>query len=150
MGMSEVKNDEFRTKGYTIVRNVLSPVEVEMMRRHADSIAADLEGYNAMDKAERARVEARYPVPDEPESGGDGRPALEEYPEVKLTDRHARRENRVYPVRRREVCPDERAATATDDPFSTFSGQINHLADNNEYFRSLARSRTSSRCSTRS
>ena len=40
MEMSEVRNDEFRTKGYTIVRNVLSPVEVEMMRRHADSIAA--------------------------------------------------------------------------------------------------------------
>lgn len=138
MEMSEVKIDEFRTKGYIIVRNVLSPVEVEMMRRHADAIAADLDGYNAMDKAERDRVQARYPVPAEPASNGGGRPALEEYPEVKLTDRHARRENRVYPVRRREVCPDERAATATDDPFSTFSGQINHLADNNEYFRSLA------------
>ena len=138
MEMSEVKNDEFRTKGYIIVRNVLSPVEVETMRQHADAIAADREGYGAMDKAERDRVEARYPIPDESESEGGARPALEDYPEVKLTDRHARRENRVYPLRRREVCPDERAATATDDPFSNFSGQINHLADNNEYFRSIA------------
>ena len=91
MEMSEVKNDEFRTKGYIIVRNVLSPVEVETMRQHADAIAADLEGYNAMDKAERARVEARYPMPAQAESNGGGRPALEDYPEVKLTDLHARR-----------------------------------------------------------
>ena len=138
MEMNEVRNDEFRTKGYIIVRNVLSPVEVETMRQHADAIAADLEGYSAMDKAERDRVEGRYPMPDPAASNGDGRPTLEEYPEVKLTDLHARRENRVYPLRRREVCPDDRAATATGDPYSTFSGQINHLADNNEYFRSLA------------
>ncbi len=138
MEMSEVNNDEFRTRGYMIVRNVLSPVEVETMRQRADAIAADLEAYSAMDKAERDRVQARYPAPDSSDSAGGERPPLEEYPEIKLTDRHARRENRVYPLRRREVCPEERAATATDDPYSTFSGQISHLADNDEYFRSIA------------
>ncbi len=140
MEMNEIKNDEFRTKGYVIVRNVLSPVEVETMRQHADAIAADLEGYNARDNAERASVEARYPMSG-PDSVGEARAkqkGLDEYPEIRLTDRHARRENRVYPVRRRPVDPDERAATATDDPYSSFSGQISHLADNDEYFRSIA------------
>lgn len=144
MELNEIKNEEFRTKGYIIVRNVLSPVEVETMRKHADAVAADLDGWNTHNAAERKKILARHTMP-KFESDGKGEPLkkgvkqdLEDYPEIEITPAHARRENRVYPSRQFPVDSKEREATATKDPFSTFTGQINGLADDNEYFRSLA------------
>ena len=144
MELNEIKNEEFRTKGYIIVRNVLSPVEVETMRKHADAVAADLDAWNTHNAAERKKILARHTIP-KFESDGKGEPLkkgvkqdLEDYPEIEITPAHARRENRVYPSRQFPVDSKEREATATKDPFSTFTGQINGLADDNEYFRSLA------------
>lgn len=142
MKLGEVKNTEFREKGYMVVRNVLSPVEVEMLRQRADAIAADLDGYRQRDQEERARIENRYRTPASDErtkAAAATRAAIADYPEIRLTDRHARREDRVYPTRRRAVDEAERqVALATDDPYAHFEGQISFLADNDEYFRSIA------------
>jgi len=142
MELSEVKNTEFREKGYMVVRNVLAPVEVEMMRQRADAIAADLDGYRQRDKQERARAEAHYKTPASDEGAAAvpaTRAALADHPEVRLTDRHARREDRVYPIRRRPVDEaEQKAALATGDPYAHFEGQLSFLADNDEYFRSIA------------
>ena len=142
MELTDVENAEFREKGYVVVRNVLSPVEVDMLRQRADAVAADLDGYRERDRLERERVEARHREPGDAAAGpaaASARPPIADHPERRLTDRHARRENRVYPLRRRPVDGAEReAAVSTDDPYAHFSGQISYLADNDEYFRSVA------------
>lgn len=148
MELNEIKNEEFRKKGYIVIRNLLSPMEVETMRSYADIVANNIENYRAHDKSERQKILTRHPMPPF-SSEGPGDPVkddflkgkkinLEEYPEIKITPHHTRRENRVYPSRKYPVDHKERVKTATQDPFSTFSGQIIGLADDNEYFRSIA------------
>ena len=142
MELSEVNNAEFREKGYIVVRNVLSPIEVEMLRCGADAVAADLDGYRERDRLERDRIEARYLAPESPSgavAAAPSRPPIADHPEIALTERHARRENRVYPLRRRPVDGAQReVAVASDEPYDHFSGQISYLADSDEYFRSVA------------
>jgi len=145
---NKVKNEEFRRKGYIVVRNLLSPMEVETMRHHADNVATNIDAYRTFDKSERNKIIDRNPMtPFLPESTGDPvkhdflkgmKNSLEEYPEIQITPHHKRRENRVYPSRKYPVDHKQRTKTATEDPFSTFSGQIVGLADDNEYFRSIA------------
>ena len=77
-----------------IVRNILSPLEVEMLRQHTDRLAMELEEYVSQDALGRKRVEDLYPTLGET-AGIDltqsKRPDLQQYPEIHLTDGHARK-----------------------------------------------------------
>ncbi len=147
MELNEVKNLEFRQKGYMVVRNVLSPLESETLRQKADVLVKDLDGYRKLNQLERDGVESHYSqvttVNDE-DPIASSRPrthvqAVSDHPQVSVTSFHARRENRVYPLRKRAVGEEEyQAVKDSADPYMHFSGQITHLADNDEYFRSVA------------
>ena len=148
--MSGVKNDFFRENGFLIARNLLSEEEVEALRKRADEIARDIESYHGRDQAERKRLGELYA----PREVGTPRnftfPDVKDLPEIKLSDTHACRGKRIYPLRQRPV---DRAAieagNASDDPFShstsgMFGGSsggidtVNHPTDNDELYRSVA------------
>ena len=40
MDLADVKNEEFRSKGFMVVRGVLSQDEIETLRQKADAIGA--------------------------------------------------------------------------------------------------------------
>jgi ectoine hydroxylase-related dioxygenase (phytanoyl-CoA dioxygenase family) len=65
-------------------------------------------------------------------------PSTNDLPEVRLTERHGRRGDQIYPLRRHPVDEATRqAALAVADPFNEIVNMI-HLADHDEVFRSLA------------
>lgn len=144
MELSDVKNGYFRENGFMVVENILPPDVFEALRQRADAIARDVDNYNRRDKEERDKIEARYaddPAWDEGETAvpaGVPIDKLEDLPEIEITDRHARRGNRVYPFRQQKVDRAAREeALATDDPFNHIS-VLNHLADNDEVCREIA------------
>ena len=78
MELNEIKNEEFRKKGYIVIRNLLSPVEVETMRSYADIVAANIENYRAQDKSERQKILTRHPMPPF-SSEGSGDPVKDDF-----------------------------------------------------------------------
>ena len=145
MELSEVKNDDFRENGFMIVENLLPEDVIETLCQRADAIAAELDAYLRHNKAARDKIEGKYAKTTTTERHSHGVPkaglpaaALAEFPEISITPRHARRGDRIYPVRRRPVDPVARQAALTNnDPFNEIS-QLNHLADNDAVFRELA------------
>ena len=137
MELNAVKDAYFRENGFTVVRNVLSPAEVETLRQRADEIVRDLDAYMQRDGAERAKLEARHR-----QDGMDGTAkstAFADLPEVRIGDRYARRGDRVYPIRQRPVdAAAVAAAMASDNPWDRLGRTIDHLADNDEVFRRFA------------
>ena len=137
MELNAVKDAYFRGNGFTVVRNVLSPAEVETLRQRADEIVRDLNAYMQRDGAERAKLEARHR-----QDGMDGTAkstAFADLPEVRIGDRYARRGDRVYPIRQRPVdAAAVAAAMASDNPWGRLGRTIDHLADNDEVFRRFA------------
>ena len=137
MELNAVKDTYFRENGFTVVRNVLSPAEVETLRQRADEIVRVLDAYMQRDAAERTKLEDRHR-----QDGMDGTSkstAFAELPEVRLGDRYARRGDRVYPIRERPVdAAAVAAAKASDNPWDRLGRTIDHLADNDEVFRQFA------------
>ncbi|NKB70951.1 MAG: hypothetical protein GKR89_28095 [Candidatus Latescibacteria bacterium] len=145
MELSEVKNDDFRENGFMVVENLLPEDVIETICQRADAIAAELNAYLRRNQAARDKIEEKYAETTTTERHSHSVPqaglpaaALAEFPEIPITPRHARRGDRIYPVRRRPVDPAARQAVlANDDPFNEI-GQLNHLADNDAVFRELA------------
>ena len=136
MELNEVQHADFRENGFMVVRNVLSPDEVETLRRRADEIIGDVETYRQRDTAERQRLQElhKQDVEEQPRYN-----TVAEQPEERIIGRYARRGDRVYPVRQRPV--DEAAVAAaqgSDNPWQRFSGTLDHLADNDAVFRKFA------------
>ena len=136
MELNEVQHADFRENGFMVVRNVLSPEEVETLRQRADEIISDVETYRQRDTAERQRLQElhKQDVEELPRYN-----TFAEQPEERITGRYARRGDRVYPVRQRPV--DEAAvaaAQASDNPWQRFGGTLDHLADNDAVFRKFA------------
>ena len=146
MELSEVRNDFFRQNGFMVVPKVLSQAEVETLRRRADEIARDYDGYVRRDGEEREKLLARWRATmghGEGEAAADREtgmhPDVEEPPEVRVTDRHARRGDRVYPVRKHAIDKAAvKAALASDAPFVHGIPQILYTTDNDEVFHSFA------------
>ena len=142
MKLSVEKNDFFRTDGYFLYRNLLTEDEVETLRKRADAIARNLDTYVKANNRERLSLEEIYHdqtgIPSRKNSD------LTKFPETRITRKHARRGNRVYPIRQRPVDRDAIVAgNSTNDPFSHGSTSkridtIAHLADNDEVFQGFA------------
>ena len=136
MELRDVRHAHFRESGFMVVRNVLSPEEVATLRRRADEIIQDIDGYQCRDTAKRQRLQERYKQ-DVP--AATRATTFTEMPEERISQRYVRRGDRVYPARQRPI--DDAAvaaAKASDNPWNHFGGTINHLADNDEVFRQLA------------
>ena len=143
MELEEVTNEFFKENGFYVARKLLSYSEVEKLRRRADAIAGDLEAFQRRDQEKRRQFEERYGH----KTTGEGRkiPDLSIYPEIRLTEAHARRGDRIYPIRERPV---DKAAievgNASGDPFSHASAstqlaQLSYLVDNDEVFEEFAK-----------
>jgi hypothetical protein len=136
MELRDVRHAHFRESGFMVVRNVLSPEEVATLRRRADEIIQDIDGYQCRDTAKRQRLQERYKQ-DVP--AATRATTFTEMPEERISQRYVRRGDRVYPARQRPI--DDAAVAAakvSDNPWNHFGGTINHLADNDEVFRQLA------------
>ena len=142
MELHEVTNEEFARKGFMVVREALTPSEVEALHRRADAIVADQDAYQRRYAEEAARISAEHPMPDAPDPvahliGHTRR--LPEYPEIEVSPGYLRRQNRIYPKRRRPVDPAEReAAAANGNPWAAFTGQLSGLADCDDGFARAA------------
>jgi ectoine hydroxylase-related dioxygenase (phytanoyl-CoA dioxygenase family) len=151
MELSEVRNDDFRENGFMVVENLLPEDVIETLCQRADAIAADLDEYLRHNQAARDKIEAKHAQTTIRESHSHDvlkaaspaaalarRDSFQSLPEIRITPRHARRGDRIYPVRRRVVDPVARqAALANNDPFNKIS-QLTHLADNDDVFRKHA------------
>src|SRR5262249_34984718 len=73
------------------------------------------------------------PAPTMGSAAGPPAPAVD--PEIKLTDRHARRGDQVYPAWMRPIDEATKLAVQRDDDPSTFAGQLNSGTDPDEGFR---------------
>ena len=142
MELHEVTNEEFARKGFMVVREALTPSEVEALHRRADAIVADQDAYQRRYAEEAARISAEHPMPGAPDPAAHllGRQRrLRESPEIEVSPRHLRRENRIYPKRRRPADPAEReAAAASGNPWAAFTGQLSGLADCDDGFARAA------------
>ena len=142
MELHEVADKEFARKGFTVMRSAFSPSEVAELHRRADAIVADQAAYQRRYAEEAARISAEHPMPGAPDPAAhllERQRRLRESPEIEVSPRHLRRENRIYPKRRRPVDPAEReAAAANGNPWAAFTGQLSGLADCDDGFARAA------------
>ncbi len=94
MELRDVRHAHFRESGFMVVRNVLSPEEVATLRRRADEIIQDIDGYQCRDTAKRQRLQERYKQ-DVP--AASRATTFTEMPEERISQRYVRRGDRVYP-----------------------------------------------------
>ena len=136
MELNEVQHADFRENGFMVVRNVLSPGEVETLRQRADEIISDLDTYQQSNTAERHRLQELHKQDLEALPRYN---TFAEQPEERITGHYARRGDRVYPVRQHPVdAAAVAAAQASGNPWQRFGGTLDHLADNDAVFRKFA------------
>jgi ectoine hydroxylase-related dioxygenase (phytanoyl-CoA dioxygenase family) len=160
--ISDADEAFFRQSGFVVVRGLLPEGDVERLRRRADAIAAQIDEHVQRDRQTRqARLQRSLDAPGTADQSGAGggmmagmataametaamgattkRPDPAQFPEVHLSDQHARRGDFFYPVRRRPVDQAAlQAALASDDPFNRVEYTVEHLGDHDEVFRSVA------------
>ena len=142
MELHEVAEKEFARKGFMLVRGVFNPSEVAELHRRADAIVADHAAYQRRNAEEATQISAAHAMLGTADSSAhlvEQQRRLQEYPEIEVSPRYLRRENRIYPKRRSSVDPVEReAAVANGNPWAAFTGQIFGLADCDDAFARAA------------
>jgi phytanoyl-CoA hydroxylase len=135
MGISTADKDFFAENGFLIVRGVFSPENLALIHQRLDDMA---HGRIALPQGEQEGGRATGIIRRKAGEVTRTDPTTNALPEVRLTDKHARRGEQIYPVRRHEVDEAMRqAALAGDDPFNEIVNMI-HLTDHDDVFRSLA------------
>jgi phytanoyl-CoA hydroxylase len=132
---SPQEREFFTANGYLAVRGLLAPDDVETLCRRADDIAS---GRIPFPQGEIHGGRTTGVIRRKPSERNKTDPSTNPVPEVRLTDRHARRGNQIYPLRQQSV--DEAAlaaATASGDPFNDVF-VVNHLVDHDPVFRGFA------------
>lgn len=156
----------YEKNGYLVVRNLLTPDEVETLRRRANEVAAPESNYAQRNRDIRKEAERRVGAATAPQAdtsgmtmggggmtmGGTGgmdmgtenmspvkRADPAGFPEERLTDQHGRRGPYIYNLRTRPIDEAARqAALASDDPFDRLQGTLENLTDNDAVFRAFA------------
>lgn len=156
--LTAAAKEQYQRQGFVVLRGLLAEDETGALRRRADEIATDIEGYRRRDRGIRQALEQQWADTAKQEAIRQGkatpagtmdmgmenmdpraRPDPTTFEEVRLSDEHARRGPFIYNLRRRPVDPAARAAAmATGDPFNNVSSQITSLAEHDPLFRQTA------------
>jgi hypothetical protein len=156
--LTDADRAQFFGQGFVVLRGLCTDDEVEVLRQRADQIGTDIDAYRQRDRAIRQDLEQKWAATAKqaaieqgkaaPESTTDmgmentdprHRPDPAAFPEVALSEEHARRGPFVYNRRRKPVDPAAReAALAHFDPFNSITSQVQGLADHDPVFRAYA------------
>ncbi|MGI8423318.1 MAG: phytanoyl-CoA dioxygenase family protein [Chloroflexota bacterium] len=147
--VSDTEEAFFRENGFLVVRNLLPEEDVERLRQRADALASKMDEHVQRDRqARQERLQRSIGAGGAGLQGNEGmgmmaaqpkRPDPATFPEIRLTQLHARRGDFYYPLRQRAVDPAAlEVAVASDDPFNKVEFTVEHLADNDEVFRAIA------------
>jgi ectoine hydroxylase-related dioxygenase (phytanoyl-CoA dioxygenase family) len=142
----------FVRSGYLVVRGLLSPAEVETLRRRADEVASPERDYIQRNRAARKEAERRWAQASAARAAAGGgmdmgtenmapgqRADPGQFPDECLTDQHGRRGPYLYIRRTRPVDDAARQATQDSaDPFDRRDVTLENLADNDPVFRDYA------------
>ncbi len=139
MTLKEVKNDFFRENGFLVVKGLLSPSEVHELRRRADEIGQHLDEYIRRDQESCVLAQRKNGMECNVDVPNPGAKEIEGELEIKLSPKHARRGNHIYPLQNRPVDPQEKKRLQ-DPEISPYNASqvmgVPRLADHDELFRS--------------